>query len=148
MVGDNARRYPELAAEVRRRGHGIGNHTMHHLQGVKCTTSRYMRDVTEADTYLSTTLFRPPHGWLRPRQAKALAKRYKLIMYDLVTRDYSRHTTAADVVANVKRFAREGSIIVFHDSLKSLKKLPEALPASIEWLTAQGFKFEKIPTDE
>lgn len=35
MVGDNVRRYPELFEEVKRRGHSYGNHTMHHLQGLK-----------------------------------------------------------------------------------------------------------------
>ena len=35
MVGDNARRYPLLADEVRRRGHAVGNHTMHHLPAAR-----------------------------------------------------------------------------------------------------------------
>ena len=41
-------------------------------------------------------------------------------MWDLVTRDYSKWLSAADVVNNVKRYARNGSIITFHDSLKSI----------------------------
>lgn len=144
MVGDNARRYPALVEEVRRRGHDIGNHTMHHLQGAKVSTMRYLRDVEEADRLLNTPLFRPPHGWLRPRQARAMVKKYRLVMYDLVTRDYSRRLTAADVVNNVRRLSRPGSIIVFHDSLKSLPRLFDALPPSIEWLREQGYTFEKV----
>lgn len=144
MVGDNARKYPSLVEEVRDRGHGIGNHTMHHLQGSKVTTRRYLRDVAEADEYLKSGLFRPPHGWLRPLQAMALRRKYHLVMYDLVTRDYSKRLSSADVLDNVKRLTRPGSIIVFHDSLKSRDRLYEALPASIEWLKAQGYSFEKI----
>lgn len=145
MVGDNARRYPHLLEEVRRRGHAIGNHTMHHLQGARCSTRRYLRDVEEADELLHTSLFRPPHGWLRPRQAHALKKKFKIIMYDLVTRDYSRHTDAEKVIANVKRYTRNGSIIVFHDSLKSRDKLPEALSKSLEWLRSEGYEFATLP---
>lgn len=141
MVGDNVRKYPEIYEEVIRRGHVVGNHTMHHLQGAKVTARRYMRDVREADERIGSHLFRPPHGWLRPRQARALAKKYKIVMYDLVTRDYSRRLTASDVVANVRKYARPGSIIVFHDSLKSRDKLETALPESIEWLIGEGYGF-------
>jgi peptidoglycan/xylan/chitin deacetylase (PgdA/CDA1 family) len=68
-----------------------------------------------------------------------------MVMWDLVTRDYSKWITAQDVVNNVKRYARNGSIITFHDSLKSIDKLHTALPESIEWLIAQGYQFKTIP---
>lgn len=141
MVGQNAERNPWLVEEIRRRGHSIGNHTLHHLQGAKVSTRRYLRDVAEADHLLRSPLFRPPHGWLRPRQASALRKRFRIIMYDLVTRDYSRRLTPQDVIDNVKRYARHGSIIVFHDSLKSLPRLEKALPEALEWLRAEGYSF-------
>ncbi len=141
MVGDNVRKYPGVFEEVKRRGHRVGNHTMHHLQGAHTTTRGYLRDVEEANRLIGSDLFRPPHGWLRPRQARALASRYRIIMYDLVTRDYSKRIDAAGVVKNVKRYARPGSIIVFHDSLKSRDKLEIALRESIEWLLGEGYSF-------
>ncbi|MDE7080373.1 MAG: polysaccharide deacetylase family protein [Muribaculaceae bacterium] len=144
MVADNARRYPHLLEEVRRRGHRIGNHTFHHLQGAKVTTRSYLRDVAEADRVLHTDLFRPPHGWLRPRQARALARRYRIVMYDLVTRDYSSRLDAAAVARNVRRYARHGAIVVFHDSVKAWPRLSEALPQSIEWLLEQGYAFHTL----
>ena len=147
MVGDNVRRNPELLEEVRRRGHAVGNHTMHHLQGAHVTTRRYLRDIMEADALIGSRLFRPPHGWMRLRQARALKREFRLVMYDLVTRDYSWRLNAREVVENVKRYARPGSVIVFHDSLKSEPRLMEALPASIEWLLEQGYRFETITPD-
>lgn len=141
MVGDNAKRFPELVREVRRRGHAVGNHTMHHIQGKDYNTAAYMEDLQEADALLHTPLFRPPHGWLRLRQSWAIRRKYRMVMYDLVTRDYARHTTASDVVETVRRYAREGSVIVFHDSRKSIEKLKEALPQAIEWLLEQGYSF-------
>lgn len=141
VVGDNVRRHPELLEEIRRRGNRVGNHTMHHLQGSKVTTRRYLRDVSEADRLIGSDLFRPPHGWLRPRQTRALCKRYRIVMFDLVTRDYSRHVDADGVLENVRKYARDGSIIVFHDSLKSIGKLRTALPAAIEWLRGEGYEF-------
>lgn len=145
MVGDNVRRNPWLLDEVRRRGHHYGNHTMHHAQGMKVPTRAYMRDITEADALIDSSLFRAPHGIMRWAQAAAIKHRYNIIMYDLVTRDYSRKLSPERVLANVKRFARNGSIIVFHDSLKAEKNLRYALPRAIEWLKKEGYEFRTIP---
>ncbi len=144
-VGDNVARHPELADEVRRRGHSWGNHTMHHLQGMKVTTYRYMHDITEANDLIGSPLFRPPHGLLRWKQARAIKDRYNIIMYDLVTRDYSKKLDAEQVFSNVKRFARNGAIIVFHDSLKAEKNMKAVLPRAIEWLKSRGYEFEALP---
>ena len=66
-------------------------------------------------------------------------------MYDLVTRDYAKKINGEDVLNNVKRFARNGSIIVFHDSLKAEKNMRYAMPRAIEWLKSQGYDFGVIP---
>lgn len=145
MVGDNVRRHPELLDEVRRRGHSYGNHTMHHLQGMKSTSRKYMRDITEADRLIDSILFRPPHGIMRWKQARRIKSHYNIIMYDLITRDYSRKISAERVFENVKKFARNGSIIVFHDSIKASENMRTALPKAIEWLLSQGYEFEPIP---
>ncbi len=144
MVGDNVRKHPEVYEEVVRRGHRIGNHTMHHVSGFRLTRRSYLRDVAEARQYIDSDLFRPPHGWLRPRQTWALHEQFRVVMFDLVTRDYSKWMRAQDVVRNVKLFARDGSVIVFHDSLKSWPRLQEALPQALEWLLEQGYEFRLL----
>lgn len=141
MVGDNVRKHPELFEEVKRRGHSYGNHTMHHLQGTKESLRTYMRDITEADALIDSVLFRPPHGLMRWSQAAAIKHHYNVVMYDLVTRDYSRRQTPRQVLGNVKRYARNGSIIVFHDSIKAEKNLRATLEESIVWLKNQGYEF-------
>ena len=87
-------------------------------------------------------LFRPPHGVMTPGEYYWLLRKYKIVMWDLVTRDYSRRMTANDVVENVRTYTRNGSIITFHDSLKSIDKLHTALPASLRWLCEQGYAFK------
>lgn len=146
MVGDNVRKYPELYAEILKRGHRVGNHTMHHLNGLTAGGLHYFKDIKEAAEYINSDLLRPPHGWMRFTPRMYLATKYQLIMYDLVTRDYSKYVDADHVFENVKRYARPGSIIVFHDSLKSVGKLKTALPRSIEWLRDQGYEFGVIPS--
>lgn len=144
MVGDNVRRHPELLEEVRRRGHAVGNHTFHHLQGAHVTTKSYLRDIMEAHKLIGSPLFRPPHGWMRPRQARAMRKVFTPVMYDLVTRDYSRRLTAEQVMQNVRRYARPGAIIVFHDSLKAEPRVLKVLPEAIEWLLNHGYTFGRL----
>ena len=141
MVGENAFRYPELLERVRAEGHAIGNHTYNHMGGAKHSINTYMNNIRKADEILHTHLFRPPHGWMKISQYAWLSRKYKVVMWDLVTRDYSRLLTADDVVNNIKRYARNGSIITFHDSLKSIDKLHTALPESLDWLIVNGYSF-------
>ena len=144
MVGDNVARNPQLFDEIKRRGHGYGNHTMNHLQGMKTTLADYIHNIDQANELIDSSLFRPPHGLMKWSQARAIKERYNIIMYDLVTRDYSRQMNGEEVLANVRRYVRNGSIIVFHDSLKAEKNLRYALPRAIEWLKEQGYEFATI----
>lgn len=145
MVGENAFKYPHLLEEVRRRGHQVGNHTYNHLSGMRHFTWTYLANIKKADEILHTRLFRPPHGWIRTVQYRVLRHvGIKVVMWDVVTRDYSRLLTADDVLNNVKRYTRPGSIITFHDSLKSIDKLKHALPESLAWLQKQGYEFRTI----
>ncbi|MDE6429635.1 MAG: polysaccharide deacetylase family protein [Duncaniella sp.] len=144
MVGDNVRKYPEVFEEVKRRGHSYGNHTMHHLQGLKVSATTFFRDITEADRLIGSTLFRPPHGIISPWQTKLIKRHYNIIMYDVVTRDYSKRVTGEQVLDNVKRYTRNGSIIVFHDSVKAHERMRYALPRAIEWLISEGYEFRAL----
>ena len=134
MVGDNARKHPDLHQMVVDAGHRIGNHTHNHISGLRYSIHDYSYNVEKAN--------RPPHGWMRLDLYAWLSRKFQIVMWDLVTRDYSKYTTAEDVVNNVKRYARNGSIITFHDSVKSIEKLRIALPQAIEWLRDQGYEFK------
>jgi peptidoglycan/xylan/chitin deacetylase (PgdA/CDA1 family) len=143
-VGDNVRKYSSIYQLVLDRGHRVGNHTFNHIQGVRFRTKNYLDNIKKADEYIHSHLFRPPHGHIRFPQFLFLRKRYKIIMWDVVTRDYSPHMTPNGVFNVVKNYTRNGSIIVFHDSLKAETNMKEALPRSIEWLKQEGYEFKLI----
>jgi peptidoglycan/xylan/chitin deacetylase (PgdA/CDA1 family) len=142
MVGDNVRKYPELYQRIVSEGHQVGNHTHNHISGLRRSLHEYTYNVEKANAYIKSHLFRPPHGWMRIAQYALLRKKYQIVMWDLVTRDYSKWLTGEGVLNNVKRYVRNGSIITFHDSLKSIDKLRTALPDSITWLKQQGYEFK------
>ena len=142
VVGDNVRKYPDLFQQIIDEGHLVGNHTHNHISGFRHTVRDYMFNVEKANAYIRSHFFRPPHGWMRLAQYAWLSRRYKVVMWDVVTRDYSKWMTADDIVNNVKRYVRNGSIITFHDSLKAIDKLHTALPQSLQWLTEQGYAFK------
>ena len=142
MVGDNVRKYPDLYQRVLDEGHQVGNHTHNHISGLRRSLHEYSYNDETANAYIKSNLFRPPHGWMRIPQYALLRRKYKVVMWDLVTRDYSKWMTAENVISNVKRYARNGSIITFHDSVKSIDKLRTALPESIKWLKEQGYEFK------
>lgn len=152
VVGDNVRKYPELFKQIIEEGHRIGNHTFNHFGGARHTIFTYEKNATMCDEIinkylpeerrLSPPLFRPPHGWMRHAQYHLFRKKYRIVMWDLVTRDYSHHLSPYDVVRNIHTYARNGSIITFHDSLKSIDKLYFALPASLRFLKTEGYEFK------
>ena len=144
MVGDNVYKYPHIYEKVVESGHEVGNHTYHHLQGLSTSTDNYLEDTLEAHALIGSRLFRPPHGHMGPLQNRAVSARFRTIMWDVVTRDYSTLMTPEQVLANVKRYTRDGSIIVFHDSIKAWDKLSYALPKALDWLLEQGYTFATI----
>ena len=143
-VGDNVARNPNLVQAIRVRGHQVGNHTMNHVKGMSMSPEKYVRNVMNAHDLIQSRLFRPPHGHMLPGQAKLLKKDFSIIMWDVVTRDYSNKLSGEQVFGNVKRYTRNGSIIVFHDSIKAERNVHYALPRTINWLRENGFLFKTL----
>lgn len=143
-TGDNAARNKDIFDSIIAQGHRVGNHTMNHIQGIKVDTPRYLANIERADELIHSPLFRPPHGFLRPSQLAAIKDKYTTVMWDVVTRDYSRKLNGEQVLNNVKRYVRNGSIIVFHDSIKAEKNMRYAMPRAIEWLLENGYSFRTL----
>ena len=143
MVGENIDKHPEVFEQVIKAGHSIGNHTYNHLKGWKYSFKEYMANVEKFPK--QTTLFRPPYGkaWLWQRYALH-KKGYRLIYWDILTRDYDKNVTPEQMLANIKQNTRPGSIINFHDSLKSNERMLTVLPQAIEWLQAQGYTLKAL----
>ena len=143
MVGENIDKHPEVFRQVVETGHAIGNHTYNHLKGWYTPYNEYMANVDKFPK--ETKLFRPPYGKATFRQRRALHKKgYRLIYWDILTRDYDPTRTPEQMLKQIQRNVRPGSIINFHDSLKSNERMLEVLPKVIEYLQAEKYAIQTL----
>jgi len=143
-LGKNAEMYPDLYAEIIRRGHATGNHSYSHIKGWGMDTGAYIQDVDTASEFIESNLFRPPYGRIGPHQAKMLSERFKIIMWDNLSQDYARSLSKKRCARNVIRHLRPGSILVFHDSVKSAQNLWYALPLVLRVIREKGWACKTI----
>ncbi len=146
MVGDNVRRNPEIFEMVNKAGHAIGNHTYHHLNGWKTPPGAYIEDVARCEQYFQSGLFRPPYGRFNLSQYFLLRKKYRFVLWSVLTWDFDRRTTPEICLQYALDNTGEGSVVVFHDSVKSIENVRYALPRFLSHFLGQGYRFETIPT--
>lgn len=139
VVGDNARKYPDTLQLIKESGHSIGNHTMHHIKGWKSTTSDYIEDINLCDKYFTTNLFRPPYGQIKLNQIKLLKKNYQIVMWSILSCDFEQKLNQQKALRGLKESTKNGSIIVFHDSVKAEVNLRYLLPLYLKFLKDNGY---------
>ncbi|WP_297447562.1 polysaccharide deacetylase family protein [uncultured Alistipes sp.] len=143
-LGKNAEQHPHLFRMIVEGGHRIGNHTYSHQKGWNMSLERYLEDVDFANGLLRSDLFRPPYGRITPMQARRIGERYHIVMWDVLSRDYSQFVSPRSCLHNVTRHVRGGSIVAFHDSVKSFRNMRYALPRTLEYLREKGLKCAAI----
>lgn len=144
VLGKNVEMYPDLYQKILDAGHKVGNHTYSHQKGWKMSLERYTEDVDFANDLVHSELFRPPYAQIKPSQARFLGQRYKLVMWDVVSRDYNRHLSPKTCLKNVIKYLDPGTIIVFHDSEKAFRNMRYALPRTLEAIREKGLQCKAI----
>ena len=145
-VGRNAASHPELVQRMIREGHAVGNHTWDHVRGWGCPDRSYLRNVLQCDALLRTRLFRPPYGRITRSQAACLRRRFRVVMWDVLSADFDEALSGERCAANVLAHVRPGSIVVFHDSRKAEERLRVALPMVLQELTLRGLHSVALPS--
>ena len=146
-IGKNVKEYPQIYRRVLLEGHRVGNHTQNHLNGWKVDDKRYLEDIRDAASLIDSNLFRPPYGRIGAFQSRLLRGaplNYTIVMWEVLSGDFDRKLNAKDCARNVIRYARPGSIVVFHDSEKAFDRMKEALPRVLEHFSGLGYRFEAI----
>ncbi len=143
-LGRNVEAHPELYERIVAAGHRVGNHTHNHLKGWQTSLEDYVDDVDRAARVIGGSLFRPPYGRITPVQARALAPRYRIVMWNIISRDYNRRLSPRTCLDNVIKHVRPGDIVVFHDSKKAWRNMRHALRGTLRHLHANGMRSKAI----
>ncbi|MDI9364605.1 MAG: polysaccharide deacetylase family protein [Flavobacterium sp.] len=162
-IGKNVMNNKAIYHQILYGGHAVGNHTSHHLKGSKTNIFVYLKDVSFAATKIQSNLFRPPYGSISKAQIKELsvsgwqlsftnpvtkqlqtANHFNIIMWSVLSGDFDVKLSKEKCLKNVVNNAKQGSIVVFHDSEKAYQRMAYALPKVLEHFTNLGYRFEVI----
>ncbi|MBR2492171.1 MAG: polysaccharide deacetylase family protein [Paludibacteraceae bacterium] len=144
-IGNNAEKHPEILDEIRKNGHQVGIHGYSHVRGLYKKKDLYLDDIKKSQNIIKSNIFRPSHGRIYPSQARELKKLgYKVVLWDVITRDYDQDLTEEEVLEIAKKYSRNGSIVVFHDSLKAEKNMKYAFPMAVKYWLENGYIFKTL----
>lgn len=146
VIGEKVRRFPELAREIVRRGHELGNHTMTHPVGFfwGAGSRRTRREIAECSraieeaTGVKPRWFRAPAGHRNWFTHPVLREEGLQLMgwtkraYDTVRRD------VPGIVACLTRGSRDGDILLLHESTPVAEAATAAVLETVAPLKAPG----------
>ncbi len=163
-IGKNIKENPEVFWEILKNEHSVGNHTYWHSKGWKTKSNAYITEIDFTNELIETyinkyekkilkskseisnpKIFRPPYGKFKTKQAKQLQKQgYKIVMWDVLSYDWDKSVSEEASFNNVISASKEGSIIVFHDSVKASRNLRYVLPKVLDYYSERGFQFKAL----
>ncbi|MEJ7560205.1 MAG: polysaccharide deacetylase family protein [Pedobacter sp.] len=148
-IGDNVLKHPKIFENIKNAKHSIGNHTFNHLKGWDTPDDVYFKNFQKCQLLTGTNLFRPPYGRIKKSQISQIKAQFpsmEIVMWDTLSGDFDTGLSPQSCLHNVLKYARNGSIIVFHDSIKASERLYYTLPLILEHFSHLGYRFERLPT--
>ena len=144
-IGNNAEKLPKIVDEIREKGHSVGIHGYEHRRGLYKDNEVFFSDIEKSKNIIKSKHNRPPQGKHTQRQTKKLKDLgYNVVLWDVITRDYNTRLPEEKVLDIAKRYTRNGSIVVFHDSRKAFKNMKYAFPKAVKYWLDNGYTFETL----
>ncbi|MCS7004692.1 MAG: polysaccharide deacetylase family protein [Cytophagales bacterium] len=148
-VGDNIQKHTKIFERILIEGHSVGNHTFNHLRGWSTRHAVYVENVQKCQTYINQytsqkPLFRPPYGMITQKQIRTLLKDYEIVMWDVLTYDYSSRISPEICLQKTIQYTKDGSIVVFHDNIKAKNNVVYALPGVLEYFSKKSYLFNGL----
>jgi len=142
LVGERAAAHPALVRRIAADGHSIGSHSHSHLEPgaagwrVAVDFVRGRREVERA-AGRKVPLFRPPKGYLSPREQRAMvAARVEPWLWTIDTEDWVPGASRDEVVAATSALG-PGDVVLLHDAICGPLG-PEALDRSATVASIDG----------
>jgi peptidoglycan/xylan/chitin deacetylase (PgdA/CDA1 family) len=121
LIGRFVAERPEIAREVARAGHAIGNHTFTHPNLIFCSAARVRSELEQCRKVLTdtvgehSTLWRPPFG-ARVPHVLSVGRKLGLepVMWTVSSNDWKIYT-ADGIERRVTERIRGGDVVLMHD---------------------------------
>jgi peptidoglycan-N-acetylglucosamine deacetylase len=145
-VGDNIKKYPELAEKILEEGHTIGNHTMNHKLLTRMSREESIEELISFNKLInekfnnSVRYFRPTHGRFNLKTKNILKEcSMKCVMWNLLTYDFENSFEKMKYA--IDNYLQKNSLIVFHDNFKCSEIIEKSLSYTIDLVSKKGFEF-------
>jgi peptidoglycan/xylan/chitin deacetylase (PgdA/CDA1 family) len=155
LIGRFVAEKPEIAREVARAGHAIGNHTFNHPNLIFCSAARVRSELEQCRTVLAETvgehsnLWRPPFGARLPH-VLSVGRKLGLepVMWTVSSNDWKIRSADA-IEQRVARRIRGGDVILMHDGGHvrmgaNRARTVEATDRLIRRFKDQGYEFVTV----
>ncbi|MBN2174272.1 MAG: polysaccharide deacetylase family protein [Bacteroidales bacterium] len=143
-TGKKAKKYPDIVKNILTQGHSIGNHGFEHKKSHFISNADMMADVEKCSEFVNSDLYRPPYGRINPLQIREIRKKYKIVLWTLMPGDFDTRVSKELLLKRSIRYTQNGTILVFHDTQKTIEKLMFVLPEFLSYFAAQGYNFQKL----
>ena len=147
VVGTWVERYPESVKALSDAGHEVMNHSSTHAHFSTLSSAEITADISACNekiasiTGTSPTLFRCPYGEYDDHVIEAVSSLgMTAIQWDVDSLDW-KGISAQEIERRVLDRVQPGSIVLFHNAAENT---PEALPAILESLLADGYRIVPI----
>lgn len=140
-VGENITKHPRTYEKLLAAGHTTANHTYNHLSGTAVTAEEYIENVWKAERLIGTRLFRPPYGRLTPKEYRILKKDFRIVLSDVLIGDFDPAKDSSLLKRKAFNNIENGSIVLFHDSIKAVPRTKAILPDVLRAFSEDGYSF-------
>jgi len=156
LIGRYVRQRPDIALEISKRGHAIGNHTFTHPLLTFQSGAHIRAEIEQCRGAISdalgehTNLFRPPWGGRRPGLFSIVREMgLEPVMWNITGYDWNAPSMAV-IEHKVSRKVRGGNVVLLHDGGHvafgmDRSKTVAAVNQLIARYKGEGFEFVDIP---
>lgn len=152
IIGDEAKKNPEIIKRIIAEGHELGNHTMSHPEAPKLTPEELEKQVADNNALLQNLtgkkiyFFRPPYGYFDVAYFMTCRRQgVNVVLWSIVPRDWEK-PDASIITKRVLEQIEPGSIVLLHDGGGDRSQTVAALAGILDGLQERKLKAVTLST--
>jgi len=148
LIGERARRYPDVVASIKAAGHEVGNHYFTDGSTLQHSDAEFLDFLKQAEREIGIAigpkLFRPPGGVAWPRQIRiARNSGYECVLGCAYPHD-PMHPPVWYIRWLIEKNLVPGVIVILHDGISNPARSIQALPHILAAGRERGLRFVAI----